>query len=527
MLTPVAKFKTACWTCRKRKIKCAKIQPCRNCTIAGIACSYPPQVRTVRRPKKATSRSVSNDKSGADIFDRVGRLEALLNDRPQFPQMDGVGDGVFDPQKFPYEQLQDQAGGTHGMTPTSASGQPHPSPSSTNASASHQEDTDEDQDEDDEYWKKLEEECAGKVFLKTPTSVGGTMASSFHVSSFDKPKPESSPNGFPLNLSPTTLRAPLLSVTQRRVCLHRYLENVDPILKILHKPALENLMSMSDRNTPMLCASARVLIQAVCLLSITSMSEEEVLVNFENDKQWMLEKCAASTEQALVEANFLVADDLRTLQALLLFLYYLRYKGDPRLNALSGATISLASQMKLNRDGTALGLSRLEVELRRRLWWQLVNLVDHPDNSTLGCSPLSGIAADTELPSNINDFELERQDAPLGEKHGGFTDFSFCLMQYEITRAFNQIKSESSAHRDANACGAEKRLHSVREILELKYFRDETTDLPIRRFAADVVAMILAKRRILMYISLDEENGGGSLPPRTRDHLFLLALALA
>lgn len=164
--------------------------------------------------------------------------------------------------------------------------------------------------------------------------------------------------------------------------------------------------------------------------------------------------------------------------------------------------------------------------LRRRLWWQLLTLVDHSDDFGVeGIAP--SVCTDEKLPLNVNDCELEFAGAAAGEEHGGVTESSFCLMQYETTKTFNRIRSERSltpAGRNLVADRAENRLHATRDAIEAKYFRYSSGESPISRFTAHIIAIILAKRRLLLHISPPYNQHSHSPPPRTCDLLFLLGI---
>ncbi|KAJ9144168.1 hypothetical protein NKR23_g6079 [Pleurostoma richardsiae] len=411
-------------------------------------------------------------------------------------------------------------------------------------------DDDDDDVDDVEYWNRLQEECANNVFLKPPPSTKDSKDPVAGPSGKGAPPPGQSEGGpvtiplappplqpyemgFPFQQPVVTMPPPLLSVRQRQVCWKRYVENVDPVVKILHKPTME-LVSVRDANSYAMSPSTVALIQAVCLLAIVSMSDEDVSLNLEGDREALMRSCASRTEQALMAANFLDARDLSTLQALLLFLYYLKYQEDSRLYSLSCVAMCLAARMGLNRDAHASGLSRLEVELRRRFWWQLINLVDHPDNSGLEGFMALTAGTDARLPLNVDDSDLpmERRDAGPSQERSGFTESSFCLMQYQITQAFNQIRSDRSqaadGQRDIALDRAERRLHSSREVMESKYLPDRASPRsPFGKFAIDTIAMVLAKRRLLTHISPDFNRQGSPLAPgAAKDRLFLLGIQI-
>ncbi|KAJ9634722.1 hypothetical protein H2204_006171 [Knufia peltigerae] len=551
-------YKTACWTCRDRKVKCDKVLPCRNCTVAGIMCSYPPQVRTVRRPKKAQARS--NSKQNDVLKERIDKLEALLkkqspeihlgddsdnhNDnatfnitRPGDQEEDTVDDRTSalptssrlqqptnlmsllerivsgQSDDIPYHEPRDTMEKSWKLSPTSASGTFAPQQTLIDCDAS-----------DAGYWKKIEQECASQVFIKPPANA--KASSPIQDRARREPVEETPIMSFPFQGASTITNVPLLSLAQRQTCWKKYVENVDPILKILHKKTMQTLILTRDEHAYTINASSKALIQALCLMAVTSMSDADVVANFDTDKHSVTQHCASLTEQALMAAKFLEAQDLSIIQALLLFLYYLRCVEDPRFSALSGMVTFLAVRLGLNRDSAASGLSCLEAELRRRTWWQLVNLVDHPDDSGLDYFPF-GIGADTRMPLNVDDDELDAQHTGPQEERTGFTEASFCLMQYEVTRTFHLIKFERA--RASSGCKfraeeAEQQLYSSREVIRNKYFQGDGKEAAVAEYAANVIAMVLAKRRILMHISPDRNRTGEVLLPDAQDHLFLLAV---
>ncbi|KMU74178.1 hypothetical protein CISG_10275 [Coccidioides immitis RMSCC 3703] len=59
----------SCVTCRRRKIRCNKLQPCSNCTKAKVECVFPKPGRAPRKSKKATE---------ADLLARLKTLESIV-----------------------------------------------------------------------------------------------------------------------------------------------------------------------------------------------------------------------------------------------------------------------------------------------------------------------------------------------------------------------------------------------------------------------------------------------------------------
>lgn len=63
---------------------------------------------------------------------------------------------------------------------------------------------------------------------------------------------------------------------------------------------------------------------------------------------------------------------LIVLQALVIHLYSIRDVYEPRaVWTLTGVAVRIAQALGLDRDGTVLGLSLFDTEIRRRILWQL------------------------------------------------------------------------------------------------------------------------------------------------------------
>lgn len=59
----------SCVTCRRRKVKCDKKQPCGNCVKAHIECIFPGPGRAPRKPRKPQD---------SEIMERLKRLEGVV-----------------------------------------------------------------------------------------------------------------------------------------------------------------------------------------------------------------------------------------------------------------------------------------------------------------------------------------------------------------------------------------------------------------------------------------------------------------
>lgn len=108
-----------------------------------------------------------------------------------------------------------------------------------------------------------------------------------------------------------------------------------------------------------------------------------------------------------------------------------------------GLTIRNAEKLGIHRDGALLGLSPVETESRRRLWWYLQHL-DLALGVRCGTTPLTLMAAwDARIPLNIEDSDLtpDMRESPPQRK--GLTSLSYCLWTYWIVSQQREFFKEN------------------------------------------------------------------------------------
>jgi hypothetical protein len=121
----------------------------------------------------------------------------------------------------------------------------------------------------------------------------------------------------------------------------------------------------------------------------------------------MMQRYHFATRQALVNAYFLKTTEMSVLQSLVLFLLPCRYFYDSHTYwILTGVAVRIAQRMGIHRDGDKLGLSPLDVQMRRLLFYQLLPLDGNA--SVLSGTGISVMpdAWDTQPPLNIDDDQI-------------------------------------------------------------------------------------------------------------------------
>jgi hypothetical protein len=97
-----------------------------------------------------------------------------------------------------------------------------------------------------------------------------------------------------------------------------------------------------------------------------------------------------------------------------------------------GITIRNAERLGLHRDGTVLGLPPVEIEDRRRVWWQLQHL-DLVLAVRIGLTPMTLTTSwDVQLPSNIEDNDINLASTTTPIERRGLTSMSYCRFTYWV-----------------------------------------------------------------------------------------------
>lgn len=217
-----------------------------------------------------------------------------------------------------------------------------------------------------------------------------------------------------------------------------FVENVDPLVKIMHIPTMSKTIKEVQESTGTLSKSTEALMFSIYLGAVISMTAEEVKSNLAQDKTQLVKKYRFAVEQALARAGFLTSSEIVTVQAFVLFLVCIRRHDDSRtVWSLTGLVIRLGQALGLHRDGEPLGLSVFDTEMRRRLWWQIV-VLDVRASEDFGSDPtIMEFSMDTKMPLNLNDADFSPTSDKKPEVRVGVSEMTFCLIRYEILNMVN------------------------------------------------------------------------------------------
>lgn len=306
-------------------------------------------------------------------------------------------------------------------------------------------------------------------------------------------------------------------------------ENVAPIIMIIHKPALRSLIKKASTDPEELDKGSEALVFSVYFAATSSMTPEECLSRLGEDHTTLIKRYRFAVEQALARAGFLYTHKLVNLQAAVLFLSCTCYPKDAQFVwSMIAVVTRLGLGLGLHRDGTHFGLTPLEIEMRRRIWWYIY-LLDVQSSDYQATSPqIREGDYDTRLPLNINDDDLSCGLVDPPQERNGFTEMTLTLVRCEILMAHRKMMQINSSGPVGHNDLFKKRIDSVEDahrVLDERYLQYCDLAIPIHWVAATIARVALGRLWLLAHFSLMTAEGfDPSLWPDRCDLLVLTAI---
>jgi hypothetical protein len=166
-----------------------------------------------------------------------------------------------------------------------------------------------------------------------------------------------------------------------------------------------------------------------------------------------------------------------------------------------GTAIGIALKIGLHRDGAALGLPPFQVEMRRRLWWQIY-ILDIRIAEDRGADPrILDSWFNTRLPSDVNDASLHSEMREPPPSTPGRTEMLFSLVRFEISNfARRVVFSEQFCSENcypilsvSQKCNA---IDLFREKVEKQYLSRCDKNIPLDFLTAVSSRLILVKLKL-------------------------------
>ncbi|KAK2878172.1 Transcription factor vrtR1 [Arthroderma sp. PD_2] len=255
-----------------------------------------------------------------------------------------------------------------------------------------------------------------------------------------------------------------------------YVRNVDPLCKILHVPTIAKMVQTVSRQPVAASKSDECLLFAIYYFAVFSMADSDCVQEFNKTRDELTCKYQDAVRQALSNAAWLKTTAMPVLQAYILFLVANRTQVDPQTFwILTGIAIRLAQRMGLHRDGENLGLPPFEVQMRRRLFWQLLPLDGYAGQVSGTGISISPSSWDTKQPLNINDDQIYPGMTEQPEEQRGASEMIFCLTRIELsnfyTRTGVKMKDVGATIQFRGTEDIERLIDEVEGLIETKYLR--------------------------------------------------------
>ncbi|KAL6877110.1 fungal-specific transcription factor domain-containing protein [Trichoderma novae-zelandiae] len=549
----------SCVTCRRRKVRCDKQMPCSNCRRALIPCVFPAPGRAPRqhRAKDPNAAPKATSQREVELVKRLKKLEGIVE------ELSG--------------QIEIETGGRVSSTGASPSIEGSPSaqrPKSASLSAITSGLADHGDghgagDGGESPRMRESRKQLGRLVLNDSKGTSRYVSSGFWSrlndeldaireetqkltdedaddSEFEESPPIDSPftgtssvydhHGFILGYRSIDVNLqkchPLPS--HGTFLWSVYLENVDPLLKILHVPTMEAILRDARRNPEKLAPGNEPLVFAVYFAAVVTLEEADVQTNFSTSKEEVLAQFRFAVEQSLAKANFLNTSDFTVVQALALFLLVVRRHDESRFAwSLTALVIRIAQGLGIHRDGSHFGLSPYETEQRRRLWWSILTL-DFRSSEEMGTDLVVAEGDfDTQLPTSINDADITPTGTQYPVAREGKSDTTISLVRFEVCAMSRRLheaangKNSSAKGEDDGIAEKERLLVEFYKRIEDKFLQhlDEDID-PLYWVAAMISRIIMAKMCLILYQPMLFPGAASELTAEIRERIYIASIEI-
>ncbi|KIX95240.1 uncharacterized protein Z520_09157 [Fonsecaea multimorphosa CBS 102226] len=280
-----------------------------------------------------------------------------------------------------------------------------------------------------------------------------------------------------------------------------YLENVDPIIRVIHRPTVKRVVDQAVFDGGVTGKGWNALVLAISFAAVASLEPKDIPAVVGDDTEALYTSYKAATEQALKEANFIETHDLRVLQAFVILLSCVRRQNTRAVLTLTGLALSIARAMGLHRDGSHFKFSPFETEMRRRIWWQIC-MLDYRASEDHGCdASIFPVSFDTELPLNVNDADIHPDSSEILSK-AGCSEMTFALIRFESWMTHTALTSSTDMPRLSRMVESEDKdmiLQTFEKTLRDRYLNACERELsePLNRLCSMVGNVLTAKLRIV------------------------------
>ncbi|WXC58019.1 hypothetical protein SNK03_003917 [Fusarium graminearum] len=422
---PNRRIERSCEVCHRRKVRCDKKSPCSQCIRSKFECSYPSSVAPpARRPRKTTIN---------DVASRISQMERTIESfRAQ-----------QDTTASPKETASTTPSATSANTPVAfgtviagaSDGFPRQTAGRLEGLLLNK----------GKYSHYVNEVLLSRV-IEQEDDVRTALATPRDELPHDVNSPASPFNPMTL-LSPSSSTESLASYHPPKKTAIRlwkvFADCVDVCAKVTHLPTSETIIYTVTRDPTQASIENLTFCFAIYYSSVTASTPEDALSITGEDRKKALQRYKVCLEQSLAQADFLNNPTITLLQALAIYTAAMRVHNVNSGRAvwiMNGLALRAAQSIGLHRDGSKLGLSPFESEIRRRLWWHFLEkdgrgAEDYGLQNPSTSSHIYGV----EQPRNLHDSDIFPEMKELPPSRPDFTRMTLPLCSNQASCAWAQI----------------------------------------------------------------------------------------
>lgn len=309
-----------------------------------------------------------------------------------------------------------------------------------------------------------------------------------------------------------------------------YLDNINPLVKVFHAPTVQQLVLSASSDVGMTSHSMDALLFAIYCITVESLDDGKCLAMLGQSKATALQRFRHGAQRALINANLLRTCDMMVLQAFVLFIMSFQNFDARVIWVWSGIAQRIGQRIGLHRDGAKLGLPPFEVELRRRLWWQIVMLEGYSQKLSGTGSAGSILKGDVTMPSNVNDSDLFIGMKEPPKEHDGATEMMFYLIRCHVGDFLNRSAVTHTTfdgvwHRLTSSAlhvaMKEKAIGELETLFQQKFLQYCVASIPWHFLCSQLAQTVISMMRFMAHST---EYSSGKLSQSEQDTLFQLAL---
>lgn len=200
--------------------------------------------------------------------------------------------------------------------------------------------------------------------------------------------------------------------------------------------------------------------------------------------------------------------------------------------SLTAIAVRMGQRIGLHRDGSQMGLPLFDIEMRRRVWWQLMPLDVHTAQLAGGVASVFAHAWDTEKPLNINDSELNPDMKQRPVEHTGPTEMFFCLLRCNFIRNLRNsnmsphlLREVADIHKaEVSLAEKDKALDAMEKEIEEIFLKHCDPSVPVHYLTVIVARCAAGMIRLFAHHPRQYSDKGLSIPQSEKDHLFRISL---